>query len=657
MDLTRRPRTRGVLRRTLLGVLTLLVAATGLLVTPLPAKAEDATKVLFLLDVSGSMNERISSGGTKFAAAQRALKRVADAVPAGTQVGLRVYGSEIAQPKEQNPKACTDTKLVLPIGPLNRGRLFRAVDSYRAKGETPIAYSMGKAVEDFGPSGKRVLILISDGEESCDGDPCPAARRLAKAGVDLQFNAIGLAVNSKARSQLQCIAKAGDGNYYDADNTTELEDAVRKITQRALRPFQTSGTPVEGTVDEAGAPSIKVGQYKDTYDASNTPRYYRITRTPGSTVTASIATIVRPYPSQNTENWTLTLATPDGTRCATSTATSGGYRATTVLSGAVSSSQVDPISRSPGPEPCATSPELLLSLARSSPLGNEDEVSVEVLVAEEPPISNLAALPEPDNGYSGTAGAVRAGRPSPSRLGGTSFSNSTEVKAGSWRDSVAVGETVFYRVRLQPGQRLRVTAEAPAPRSNWRLGAAEAITARLNVYSPARVSLTEQNAVLQGTGAARVTAASPQVRVRNREVPPPASWLQPNVTTAAVSGDYFVGLQLDPLQASLSGQVMAVRLSLAVDGRPSGQPEYTVPSPTPTPTPSTTATESVAPTTGATAPADPPADDGSGVSPALLLGGAGLLALGLVAGALAVTRRRRVRARASTTDNEGDTGA
>ena len=583
MDHHRRPHTGRGLRQTLLGVLALLVAATGLLVTPLPAKAEDSTQVLLLLDVSGSMNERISSGGTKFAAAQRAVKRVANAVPAGTQVGLRVYGSEIAEPKEQNPKACTDTKLVLPIGPLNRRQLSRAVDSFEAKGETPIAYSLGKAVDDLGPSGKRVLILISDGEESCDGDPCPAARRLAKAGVDLQFNAIGLAVNSKARSQLQCIAKAGDGNYYDANNTSDLEDAVRRITQRALRPFQTSGTPVEGTVDQAGAPSIRVGQYKDSYDASNTPRYYRVTRTPGSTVTASISTIVRPYPSQNTENWTLTLATPDGTPCATATATSGGYRATTVLSGAVVSSQVDPITRSPAPEPCASAPELLLSLARSSPLGNEDEVSVEVLIAEEPPISNLADLPEPDADYTGTAGAVRAATPSPSRLGGTSFSNSTEVKPGTWRDSVATGETVFYRVRLETGQRLRVTAETPTPGSDWKLGAAEAITTRVNVYSPARVSLTEQSAALQGNGAVRVTAASPTVRVRNREVPPPASWLEPNVTTAAVAGDYFVSLQLDPLQANLSGRVMQVRLSLAVDGRPSGQPEYAVPSPTPTP--------------------------------------------------------------------------
>src|SRR5918992_4333573 len=123
------------LRQALLGVLALLVAAGGALVWSAPAQADESTKVLLLLDVSGSMNERISSGGTKFAAAKRALKKVADAMPAGTQVGLRVYGSTIDEPKEQNPKACTDTKLVLPIGPLNRGKLFRAVDSFTAKGE------------------------------------------------------------------------------------------------------------------------------------------------------------------------------------------------------------------------------------------------------------------------------------------------------------------------------------------------------------------------------------------------------------------------------------------------------------------------------------------------------------------------------------------
>jgi Ca-activated chloride channel family protein len=135
--------TKSRLIRALMVLLAMTVVAAGWS-APLSARGEDPAKVLLLLDVSGSMNEKISSGGTKFAAAKRALKQVADALPAGTQVGLRVYGSEIAEPKESNPRACRDTELVLPIGPLNRDKMYRAVDSFEAVGETPIAYSLGR---------------------------------------------------------------------------------------------------------------------------------------------------------------------------------------------------------------------------------------------------------------------------------------------------------------------------------------------------------------------------------------------------------------------------------------------------------------------------------------------------------------------------------
>ena len=257
-----------------------LVLGCGLVVSSAPsAQADESTKVLLLLDVSGSMNEKISSGGTKFAAAKRALKQVADALPAGTQVGLRVYGSEIAEPKDTNPKACRDTELVMPIGPLDRAKMYKAVDSFDRSGETPIAYSLGKAVDDLGDKGRRVLVLISDGEESCAGDPCPAARKLAGNGVDLQFNAIGLDVGSKARKQLKCIAQAGDGSYYDADEADDLSEALRKITERALRPFQ---SPVR----RCGAPRTRPPPRRSAPDSTRigtTPaRSSATTRSPGT---------------------------------------------------------------------------------------------------------------------------------------------------------------------------------------------------------------------------------------------------------------------------------------------------------------------------------------------------------------------------------------
>lgn len=165
---------------------------------------------------------------------------------------------------------------MLLVAPLDRNRMERAVDSFSAKGETPIASSMGKAVDDLGDSGKRVIILISDGQETCAKDPCQVAKKLAKSGVELQFNAIGLAVNSKARQQLQYIATAEGGNYYDAADTQALNDAINKLTPRALRPFQVSGTPVQGTVDVAGAPPVTAGQYKDRCDRrSSTCRRFR----------------------------------------------------------------------------------------------------------------------------------------------------------------------------------------------------------------------------------------------------------------------------------------------------------------------------------------------------------------------------------------------
>jgi Ca-activated chloride channel homolog len=277
---------------------------------------------------------------------------------------------------------------------------------------------------------------------------------------------------------------------------------------------------------------------------------------------------------------------------------------------------------------------------------------VEVLVAEEPPIRNLASLPEPVADYEGKADAVRPTRSAGSRLGGTSFSNATEVSPGTWRDSVAVAETVFYRIRLETGQRLRVSAETPAPKTASQLRGTEWVTTRVNIFSPARVSLTEQSANFTADGAVLVTAASPEVRVRNREVPPPATWLDPTVTTAATAGEYFVGLQLDPLQYVLAGRVMQVRLSLAVDGKVSGQPEYaTSTSTSPTPTPSGTV-GSAEPTGRPTADATPPPTrSGSTISPGLVLAGAGLLAVGMAAGAMAWRWRSRRAVRRSAGDS------
>jgi Ca-activated chloride channel family protein len=631
--------------RSSLVLLAMIIVGTGWS-APQPARAEEPAKVLLLLDVSGSMNERISSGGTKFAAAKRALKQVAGALPAGTQVGLRVYGSEISESKDTNPKACRDTELVMPIGPLDRSKMYKAVDSFDAVGETPIAYSLGKAVDDLGDKGRRVLVLISDGEESCAGDPCPAARKLADNGVDLQFNAIGLDVGSKARKQLKCIAQAGDGSYYDADEADDLSEALRKLTERALRPFAITGTPVIGTEDPATAPQLTVGQYRDRFGAGDGQRFYRISRRPGDTVTASVNSLVPPTGNYNGENWDLTLATEGGEACDAVKTVGETGDTVVVVSAAVRSG-------SEAPE-CTTDP-LVLSVERRSSSGNDKAAAAEILVATEPEIVNTASLPTAITSYDESGRAVPTAKSTRQTGGGTSFTNAPLLAPGSYNDAPAVGESVFYKVRLEAGQRLLSTVAAPSDRDSWDLSNYETLTVATVLYSPSRVPQTKQSAAMQGDNRVKITAFSPQVRVRNREIAHGSlvtteGDARANASYASVAGDYYVSVQVRSNNADLAGRVLPIRVNVAVDGRPAGQAQYgssTEPTPSASASPSTSSSPT-GPVAPPSEPATPPTDAGPGWGVVGIAAGVGAAVAALAGLGIALAVRRTRRSRASS---------
>lgn len=623
-----------VLRRGLLGLVSLVLATGGLLAATVPAQADEAPKVLLLLDVSGSMNAKLDGGGSKFAAAKKALKQVAASLPAGTQVGLRVYGSEVEEDQDENPAACKDTRLVLPIGPLDQQKMNAAVDSFKAQGATPIAYSMGKAVDDLGDSGKRVLILVSDGQETCAKDPCPIVRKLADRGVDLQFNAIGLAVNSKARTQLQCIAKAGGGAYYDANDTDSLQQALGKLTQRALRPFEVAGTPVSGTPDPADAPALPPGQYRDTYDTSGTPRYYTIPRTPGSLVTAWVSTVVRPYGYANSDQISVALETLAGQKCSDNVSSPLALKSATVFSVAVRSEHSESIRTLP--PGCTTDPQLRLAVHRTTVGGSDVAAAVEIGVAEQPPVTNRADLPGPAADYTGQGFRLKQqARPTPV-VGGSGFSNAPAIGPGSWSDTIAFGDTALYRVPLDHGQTLKVTASLPGEKGKLPLVPADGYIVRLKLLTPAHAQLVEVSEPHNGSPAVHVSAASPQVRVRNDELPLPGYQnFQPDASTASVAGDYYVAVGLQPIKQDLSGVVVPLQLNLAVDGTPSGQPVFaTAPSPSPSDPPSPAASSS--PSAAPVVPAGPSTGE-------LVLLGAGILVLLGIAAAAAVLVVRRGR--------------
>ncbi|WP_198671556.1 vWA domain-containing protein [Desertihabitans aurantiacus] len=599
------------------------------------AWAEEETSVLLLLDVSGSMNEEISSGGTKLAAAKEALKEVADELPAGTRVGLRVYGSEIAAPQEEDPRACEDSELVLPVGPLDRDAMYEAVDSFEAVGETPIAYSMQQAVKDLGTEGNRVLVLISDGEENCVPDPCPVAEELAGSGVDLQFNAIGLDVGAEAREQLQCIAEAGGGSYYDADESEELSDSIDKLTTRALRPFTLTGTPVRGGAGETDAAAINAGQYVDTLPAGREPSWYRIERRPGSTVRVSLAAVVTAIQGMTDEAWQLELRTASGQRCDQRSSFDISYLGSEITTAGVTAGPDDESERA---DACATEP-LLLAVTRTSPRA-EDEIGVELVVDEEAPVVDQASLPDPVTSYDGSDSEGDPVEPSGGAeevVGGVSFSNAAELTDGSSTDDLATGETLVYRVPLQPGQRLSATVEFPQEGSPWELGNFETATGVVRLLAPGRQQLVNRYTVLQGDRTDQITVSSPEVRIRNRESG------QTQIAAASVAGDYYLLVTLGTTNRDTVGRLMEVRINLDVEGEPSGLPEYEEAEPDPTPTPAASAPATPAPPEPSTpAPSGPDETGGPGAGVVAAVATGTLLAVGLVVG-LAVWLLRRGR--------------
>jgi hypothetical protein len=180
--------------------------------------------VLLILDASGSMNAKLPNGETRIAVAQRAVKGVAGLIPAQAQLSLRIYGAQ--SPASQ--KNCRDTHLPVPFGPasLAGGLIAKAGDATKAQGYTPIAYSLEQATNDFPANAKeRVIVLVSDGKETCQGDPVVAAKALGAKGITV--HTVGFVVDTAARGQLQAIARSTGGSYFDAPVGPELPDTLK----------------------------------------------------------------------------------------------------------------------------------------------------------------------------------------------------------------------------------------------------------------------------------------------------------------------------------------------------------------------------------------------------------------------------------------------
>jgi len=223
-------------------------------------------RLLFVIDQSGSMAKKLAGaeGRTlvKMKAAQDAIVGVIARVPVGQQLGIRAYGANAPR----RARDCEDTHLAWKVEPLSeetRQMLSILVGAMRPRGMTPIAYALERGVEDLGGDG--VMIVVSDGEETCGRDPCATAAKLASRYPRLQIHTVGfdIAENAAAREQMLCVAASGGGRYLAADDEIQLADALIETPRATVLIWDRDQQHVVAKTSVGAPPlSLPVGGYR-----------------------------------------------------------------------------------------------------------------------------------------------------------------------------------------------------------------------------------------------------------------------------------------------------------------------------------------------------------------------------------------------------------
>jgi hypothetical protein len=181
----------------------------------------------FILDGSGSMNAELpGSGTTKLVVAKEVMTELVPQVPPEVNGALWIYGHRYPQdPKEES---CKDIEQVFAMGPVDAGAYTQKINAVTALGYTPISDSIEQAARDLPAGDLNSIILVSDGEETCEGDPCALAEALKASDAEVTIHVVGYAVEEVAREQLECIAQVSGGTYHDAQDAEGLLQALKE---------------------------------------------------------------------------------------------------------------------------------------------------------------------------------------------------------------------------------------------------------------------------------------------------------------------------------------------------------------------------------------------------------------------------------------------
>ncbi|MCB9443690.1 MAG: VWA domain-containing protein [Ardenticatenaceae bacterium] len=216
--------------------------------------------VEIILDASGSMMELLGSD-TRFETARAALQNITDNVlPDSTPIAVRVFGNI------EGNYACR-TDLMIPYQPLDRAAMdaFLADVEPQVDANTPIADSLARVALDLADAGdlERIVVLLTDGEETCGGDPAAQIQKLRDAGIGVQVNIVGLAIADDAlKAEFERWVEIGGGQYVDVTDPGRLAEVLGELL---LVPYVVRNEAGEVVVNgRVGGPpqTLPIGTYE-----------------------------------------------------------------------------------------------------------------------------------------------------------------------------------------------------------------------------------------------------------------------------------------------------------------------------------------------------------------------------------------------------------
>lgn len=463
------------------------------------SETSEITDLALIVDYSGSMNAKMKDGATKVASAKKCVTDLVDRLPSDLNVALIVYGTSKA-------RGCNDIDIVQPLGPIDKASLKSKVNGFKATGMTPIASALTKAGEELKKAkGGSAIALVTDGAESCHGDPVAVASKLAaEFGVKFGINVIGFGIEPQEKAELTDIAAKGHGKLLTVENANELASALQKVVAvkvaptpiptptpsptptptpppRETKQYQAGGEAIKPGAFFGDAPMVKSGDYKGEL-AMKEAKYYQVMMHKGQDLRAIGIVQKTPYSSQyhDSQTFFVTIYNKDLSQVAREKTAVPGNPHDPATFRATWTADVD------GP--------VYIAIAASY---NEDNHGTPFETDPKNPKPSPYTLTIKIPNQTGEGGETASPISRVQLAGGAGFDAAPEMKPPIIATSdLKLDETAFYKFPVNKGDPVQVSAAVEKPLYNAMMSGGIHGTFTLTVYDDDKVQVGQKKIVV-----------------------------------------------------------------------------------------------------------------------------------------------------------------